>query len=191
MRESETPAKRAILSTRQGMGATTLPLWKKSGVFLQIAALLLLQLYILLPSLARAVTPHDTSHCFHDHRLCGCSPERIANHTCCCCSQHEPAEQAEPACCAGKHHAHDEKIAARHDKTPAQRYVCALPCGGHPQFITASLDKIKFIRFAASVVTPAVANASYPPPPRTIFESRSSEPPVPPPEIPLSSYVIS
>ncbi len=187
MQESEAPAKRAILSSRQYMGATTLPIWKKSGVLLQIAALLLLQLYIFLPSLAKAVTPHGTTaHCFHDHRLCGCSPERIANHTCCCCSHHEPAE---PPCCAKKHH--DEKPAARPVDAPSQRRISAAPCGSHPQFITASLDKIKFVRCASSAVMPDVLPSTYPLQSRGIFQRRSSEPPEPPPKILLSCYIIS
>ncbi len=58
---------------------------RKLLLSLQLLAVLFLPMSALLPVAAQASAPRSSVHgCFHDHRLCGCSPERIADHTCCC-----------------------------------------------------------------------------------------------------------
>jgi hypothetical protein len=142
------------------------------AVMLQVVAILLLQWYPLAPHLSRQ---HGHLQCRGDHRLCGCSPERVAAHTCCC-------NQRKPACCDKKGPHEEDQLAGRDGKT-ASPYFSTAPCGGSPKFVTASLDKLKFVR--ADVLSAITAHYSpqFPSPLGETAASRITEPPEPPPKL--------
>ena len=65
------------------------------------------------PMIAHAIT----GECVGDCAICGCSPERSANHTCCCWQKRhqleQEAEQDEPECCRKKHQGKKVSIITR------------------------------------------------------------------------------
>jgi len=65
------------------------------------------------PMIAHAIT----GECVSDCSICGCSPERSANHTCCCWQKKRLHEQEsyqdEPECCRKKHHGKKVSIISR------------------------------------------------------------------------------
>jgi len=72
-----------------------------SGIVLQITAMIMLLCTPHLPLLAHALAVRvQPGHCFMDHRLCGCSPERIAARTCCCYRNMKSSETSiQPGSC--------------------------------------------------------------------------------------------
>jgi len=143
---------------------------------LQIVVILLLQFYQIAPNLS-----HKPSRpqCRGNHAECGCAPERVAAHTCCCC-------QRKPSCCDKDGHHEEDHLAAQKGK-PALPYLSMAPCGGSPKFITASLDKLKFIRTDVQPSAPAGYTGSFPLPGPESAQSRFREPLVPPPKSSLFS----
>jgi hypothetical protein len=147
---------------------------KRTAAVIQVTALLLLQVYALLPGLGHFVAP--VSHgavCRGDHRLCGCPVERIANRTCCCFKS--------SAMAMGMMEHHQMNSMPGPDMNRLARFVCP-PCGSQPDFVSVSLEKIKFLRFEAISEEPHflwVFNLSES---GNTFQTRSNEPPDPPPE---------
>lgn len=109
-----------------------LPRRGRSAAFLQLIAFLLILASPLAPAMLRVFDTHlDDSNCRGDHRLCGCSPARVANNTCCC------AHPSTPSCCVVSGLQKDNDHAAAEE----DRLTCvirALPCGdGEPATLAA------------------------------------------------------
>jgi hypothetical protein len=147
---------------------------RRAAAVTQVTALLFLQIYAALPAFGHFVAPGRAGAvCRGDHRLCGCPLERIANRTCCCFKSSEMAA-------SGMEHHKMESLPVS-EIAPLARFVCP-PCGAQPNFIFTSLEKIKFLRFAATPEGPDFLvgfNLSLF---WNRFQSRSNEPPDPPPK---------
>lgn len=107
----------------------------KYTIVVQIVAIMLLHCYSIVPY---AGSRFSTLQCRCDHAICGCSPGRIAARTCCCYQQ-------KPACSVTDSGQREEHPAERGDDTPSPQLSSA-PCGGSPESVAASLDKLKFLR---------------------------------------------
>jgi hypothetical protein len=58
---------------------------KKTAVYLQIAAIVLLNLYAVAPLIFKPSIAYARSiKCVGDHKKCGCSPFKVSSGTCCC-----------------------------------------------------------------------------------------------------------
>jgi hypothetical protein len=148
---------------------------KGTAVGLQLVALLFLQVYSVKPVFSLLFGPKiQSATCQGDHRLCGCSPERIANQTCCCFRF-----KSLPKACHLKMHC-GSKSAARSETNHWPRLVCYPSCGGQPSFITASFEK--FLPFDSVPKILDGLSLYYHPIPLEGSGSRSKEPPTPPPK---------
>jgi hypothetical protein len=147
---------------------------KNATAVIQVTALLLLRVYSVLPVFGHFVAPvRHGAVCHRDHRLCGCSVEKIVNRTCCC------FKSAETAMSMVDHH--EMKSMPESGMERLARFVCP-PCGNDPDFVPASLEKIKFLRFAATSEGPVllwVFNLSHS---GDTFHTRANEPPDPLPK---------
>lgn len=146
---------------------------KTACVAIQLIALLMLQGYFLAPVFLKMAKSSAGGTCFGNHRLCGCSPERIANKTCCC-------SRAIPSCCM-----HEDEAGSPSDSAPdtGGAVVQNSPCGLFSDSGMLSLDKLKFL---ASAPTPAKGALTAPrrfPLYSEKLEDRLCEPPDPPPHI--------
>ncbi len=149
---------------------------KRFAAVIQVTALLLLQVYALLPGLGHFVAP--ASHgavCLGDHRLCGCPLEKIASRTCCC------FKSAEMTGNMLGHHKHKMELTPKADMERWPRYVCP-PCGNQPDFVSASLEEIKFLRLEAASECPYLLWVFNLAETGDTFRTRSNEPPDPPPK---------
>ncbi len=144
------------------------------AVVVQLLAILLLQCYPIAPHLGRKVS---MPQCRGNHAECGCAPERIAAHTCCC-------YHGKPACCDKEKHGDAERV-ARQDGDHSSRNLYAAPCGSSTKFITASLEKLKFLRPEALLQVPSGDFVSHSPAGPETATSRYAEPPDPPPRLTL------
>ena len=183
----------------------------KTAASLQIAAILLIQFYAIAPLFSRQFIAYaHVLRCTGDHAACGCSAERIASHTCCCCQskrlgfmtpasggcnsgsgEAEPvvhmtlvqgdAERSSPGCC-NKNPGKAKRFGKEeHNRLPP--CICCVPCGGDPAFISVSLEKLKFLRPAIGHFQPATFTAGYPFLPQAAYQGRIPEPPDPPPRL--------
>ncbi len=158
----------------------------KVGVALQIAAMVMLLCGPYLPLLARAASDHSQpGRCAMDHRLCGCSPERIASRTCCCFrSMKQSATSSKSRCCDLQANANEQGALDGDDHTPsAYPRLSSLPCGLDPQVISHATSELKYLR---STRTPLMTQRSAPHTPSAPgdnYRNPSLEPPVPPPKI--------
>ncbi len=147
---------------------------KRAAAVIQITALLFLQVYALLPGFGHFVAP--VSHgavCRGDHRLCGCPLERIANRTCCCLKSSEMAMNMMD------HHKMESMPGSEINRSA--RLVCP-PCGTQSDFVSVSLEKIKFLRFEACSEGPDFLWVFNLLESGDTFQTRSNEPPDPPPD---------
>ena len=176
------------------------------GVVIQITAMIMLLCTPHLPILTHALAVRvQPGHCFMDHRLCGCSPERIAARTCCCyrnmepvetpakhgccdlmAKAHEPPAKAavQPGCCDLQSHAHGQSTPGDDDNgmPSASPRLCSMPCGQDSPVISPVTSEMKYL---ASTWAPLPTD-------RSSFHntcgsgdpylSLSLEPPVPPPK---------
>ena len=142
------------------------------AVILQVVAILLLPWHQLAPQLGRERAPLV---CSGDHQLCGCSPERVAAHTCCC-------SQQQPACCASQAHPGKDRLAKGEGK-PASPSLSIAPCGDAAKFTVTSLDQLKFVPAAAWPVIAVRYTQVFPSPFGATVASRFPEPPDPPPQL--------
>ena len=147
-------------------------------------AILLLQYY---PIAAHLGHKQAQPRCNGNHVQCGCAPESIASATCCCSRKNTALLRqppTKPECCDINKVEVEEHV-SRNDIDPATRYLSVAPCGGTAKFITASLDKLKFLcpelPTLARVKPPVCFTASL----QETFISRFGEPPDPPPILPL------
>lgn len=146
------------------------------AAIIQIVAILLLQCYPLASHMGRMPAQPK---CRGNHAECGCAPERIAARAC-CCYQHKPV-------CCDKDGGHEEEDVAGRGKGPSSPQLSAAPCGGSTKYITASLDKLKFVRPDALLADHPGCSLSPFHPFTEIASSRFTEPPELPPKAPLFS----
>lgn len=122
-----------------------------------------------LPALTHAIT----GECSGDCTICGCSPERSANHTCCCWqkkSQHLQHDDDLPDCC--------KKI---HGEEQRALTLLSQPCGSNKNLITWA-DSFDLLPLCTNRLLPRFDSKQY-----AAFYSPSradwsGEPPDPPPE---------
>lgn len=107
--------------------------------------------------------------CTGDHRLCGCSPHRVANRTCCCYQV--------PECCR------IDGPAAHEQQAPADPGFTSLPCGREAVVLLSSQD-LHLLPPAAPLDRPVslAGLASFEP--FHAIPELVLPPPVPPPRLP-------
>jgi hypothetical protein len=118
----------------------------KIGITIQIVALVILLCLPYLPLLANALTVHGRPrHCSMDHRICGCSPERISSRTCCCFRNMKSGKT--PI----KHGLFDWRTKAHnhcelnHHNPPVSYELSSLPCVSDPQMISHTTSEMKYL----------------------------------------------
>ena len=150
-----------------------------------IAALLLTAVYAVIimsqlapfamhsPTVAHAVT----GECSGDCRICGCSPEHSANHTCCCWLKKQKDEEQKheaeaPAFCK-------KKRAAKATVT----ITCGCPCGSGKQLAIAGFGGSELVpfQFDGFVVKPYIITRDLPRVRR--LTDRHCDPTDPPPKL--------
>lgn len=155
----------------------------KFAIALQIAAMVMLLCTPHLPLLARALAvPAQPGRCAMDHRICRCSPEKIALRTCCCFRNMKSAKTSVKLRCydlrAKPHEQHD----LDEDTPTASHRLSSLPCGQDPQMISHATSEMKYVR---STGAPLPTHRLVPhniPNRGDSYHSPSLEPLVPPPE---------
>lgn len=104
----------------------------------QLLAVAILQSYFLLPVWRQLMPSHaSTAVCRGDHRLCGCSPERVAARTCCCLRP--------PSCNCQDHALPEREDPDRTDTADTRPALRSAPCGSMTEYAFVSLEKLKFI----------------------------------------------
>ncbi len=182
---------------------------KNVGVLLQIAAMVMLLCAPYLPLLAGAASIHaQRGRCFMDHRLCGCSPERIASRTCCCFRNGMKSEgsvtsescdvqtnahaqcdlategPATSGCCDVQTKAHAQCDLDDADDLPsATPRLSSLPCGLDPQMISHAASELKYLRSTRGPLPAQLPAPHAPSPQGDTYQNPSLEPSVPPPKI--------
>lgn len=161
-------------------------------LFLAITLSPLATLAMRSPAVAHAVTGECSGNC----DICGCSPERRANHTCCCSLKRQMQQRGE---CA--EHAADEGDTAsadiRHEernpvpdccrtKQAVKRVMvlrCNCPCGKGKLPALWGMEKYELLpcQFTENIVHPQEESNSHDPAQR--LTSRHNEPPDPPPKL--------
>jgi hypothetical protein len=149
------------------------PFIKESTAVIQVTALMLLQLYSIFPAFGHFVAPpkHGAA-CRGDHRLCGCPLDRIANRTCCCFKSLEMARNLM------EHH--KKEFMPNSDIKRLARFACP-PCGNQSDFISPSLENFKFLRLEAASEAPHLLWLFNLSESGDTYQTRSKEPPDPPP----------
>ena len=180
---------------------------RKAGVALQLAAMVMLLSAPYWPVLARALDLHARpGQCAMDHRLCGCSPERIASRTCCCFKNGMRAEPSGapghadleanahgqcPLHDAGVHRqgdlqeakAHEERNLLKDNASPSSPVLSCLPCGRSPETILHTAADLKYLSSARAPLAALGATSHHLPQRDDGYLNPSLEPPVPPPKI--------
>jgi hypothetical protein len=80
---------------------------------------------------------------------------------------------------------HHGECATEQAKSTATRFISAAPCGSSPKFITASLDKLKFLCPEALIRAPSAFTLLHSPSGPETAPSRYLDPPDPPPRLTL------
>ena len=124
-----------------------------------------------------------TGECSGDCDICGCSPERRANHTCCCALKkqreqhaHEEGDKEIPECCRKKQ-----------DTDKVTILKCNCPCGNSKHaalFGIATTEELLPARGIEHSYSPMEQRLQHNLLPR--LASRHSDPPDPPPRL---SYI--
>ena len=161
------------------------------AIALQIVAMLMLLCLPHMPLLSRALGAHMRSGgCAMDHRICGCSPERIASRTCCCfrnMKAHAPSVKPRQ-CPLQSHSSHDgpdldeavvDDIATSH----TSHRLASPPCGTGPQMISHTAGELKYLRLTWAQLPALRSEPCCPPVRGDGYVSPSLEPPDPPPNI--------
>lgn len=127
-------------------------------VSVQLVALILLQVPIFLPLVGKALSsPARSAVCYHDHRLCGCSAERIANHTCCC------ARSAEAARLAAAHEEKDgdDSCCHRRQYPPDRHSLMMVPCGATSPLFVSSVQDYLFDQYLGEISSPVTLELAH------------------------------
>ena len=149
---------------------------KRVATLIQVTALLFLQAYSILPVFGDFVAPpRHGAICSGDHQICGCPLEKIANRTCGCFKSGDLAKSL-----MEQNKSQTRPISAA-DITRMARFVSP-PCGDHPDINIASIEKIIFLRSAATPEGPDFLSALNPAVSGDPLRTRSNEPPDPPPK---------
>ncbi len=148
-------------------------------VSIQLLAIILLQLPTILPLLSKAFSFHPRgSVCYHDHRLCGCSPERIANRTCCCFRNAEL-----PPMTVDRGQENDDDSCCHHGQRTSTRHLLTMmPCGAASPLFMASVQDYLFVHNAGEMSSPVALNLLFFDSPGTPRQGYFA-PPVPPPRM--------
>lgn len=118
-----------------------------------------------------------TGECAEDCRVCGCSPERSASHTCCCWQtklrQERVSDQQEPQsgdCCKKK------------KSRAAKVTIAECPCGSGKllAFSGAENDELLPFHFTGSIINQHESTRAHRPPRH--LADRHIDPPDPPPK---------
>jgi hypothetical protein len=136
-----------------------------------------------LPLAAYAISPAGKSarECSGDCTVCGCSPASSAAGTCCCAKKrqqqahlHADDDNDEPECCKKEHG--EKKVTV---------IACGCPCGTEPHDLLSLSSPAEALpcRFNKEFSVAASATVYHIFPHR--LESRTAEPPLPPPKLSL------
>ena len=149
-------------------------IFPRLSLFVQLTAIFLVQFYTLVPSLSRAITHDQPHHCRGNHVECGCSPERILSHTCCCFPH-------KSACCAGSMHSRNVKVKPGLAKasTPCLKTAS---CGSGSPLLIPTLEELKIVLPAAAMVNRQASFVLLALPLREKGAGRHVVPPDPPPK---------
>jgi hypothetical protein len=124
------------------------------------------------PRVAHAVTGECSGNC----DICGCSAERLANHTCCCClkkQKHEHERQVVPECC---------KKIKRHKMT---MLTCNCPCGDDRQLGLWGTEKSEQLPYCFTEGAIALDEDTLVSGHQYCLTDRHTDPPDPPPKLSL------
>jgi hypothetical protein len=119
-----------------------------------------------------------TGECTGDCNTCGCSPERMASHTCCCWQKKLKNEH--------RHHKHEErKSTCCKKKMPDTKTIlsCNCPCGRDKQPALWGEERLELLpyRFSGEISYPREGRLSRSIDP--LLTTRYCEPPKPPPKL--------
>ena len=160
-----------------------------------ITALILTVIYLLItmsplaplvmhsPRMAHAIT----GECVGDCTVCGCSPERSANHTCCCWQKkvqhaHDADQEQVPDCCKKKH----KEVAGsckKEDRAVTPQMTCNCPCGSNKMVGLWGGEKYEQLPFHHSIDILVLNEERLFPPHRDRLSDRVGDPPDPPPKL--------
>lgn len=160
---------------------STLP--KIMLVSIQLLAIMLLQGPMILPLVGKGFSfQHRGAVSSHDHQLCGCSPERIANHTCCCS---KPAGLSRMAVDPGEEEG-AKASCGDHEHRPKIHYsLKMMPCGATSPLFMSYVQDCMYLQYLGAIETPAYASILSFECPGSL-RVRYCDPPDPPPKIILS-----
>jgi hypothetical protein len=146
----------------------------KAVLLMQIAALSLIQGYVLKPCAGLQISNRIEGITSVLQHRCGCQPEKVASHTCCCYSGN---------CRIATGH---KPIAADHrnGRKPSPSYISPLSCGCTEVSYGLTSENFKFIGAACKLSL--YSNVRLFSPSQAVNpENLVFAPPVPPPEIAL------
>lgn len=146
-------------------------------VSVQFVALILLQVPIFLPLAGKILSsPVRGAVCYHDHRLCGCSAERIANRTCCCARSAEAARLA-----AGSEEQDSGDSCCHRQQRPTARHSLMMaPCGAASPLFVSSVQEYLFVQYQGEISSPVALDLAFFDCPGTL-RTGYIDPPDPPP----------
>ncbi len=180
---------------------------KKTAVVFQITAIVLLQLYAVVPLIFKSSKAQAGSiQCVGDHKKCGCSPFKVSSQTCCCfksgkiiktafsTDDHDfkanfqdgtiaeatsVTDEKQKSCCIGIGSETTTASQTKSGKTIPE--IKSNSCCGDPDHIFTSLEQLKFIRQQLFNNSPQFSSfVKYQQ--TNTFHDRFLEPPVPPPQ---------
>lgn len=150
-------------------------------VSVQLLAILLLQVPIFLPLLGKVMSsPARGATCYHDHRLCGCSAERIASKTCCCARSAEAARLAADPGEADD----DSSCCQRRPAAKARHTLMMAPCGAASPLFVSSVQDYLFVPYSGKITSPVVRDLLVSESPGRLCPGHF-DPPDPPPKKPF------
>jgi hypothetical protein len=143
-----------------------------TAIYLAITMSPLAPLALKSPRLAHAIT----GECSGDCDICGCSPERRANHTCCCWQkklrhQHEQEEANLPPCCR------------KTKRSAGPILTCNCPCGSNKTIGLWGGSQNEQLPYRFAGVVPVCAGEQHLALPLDRLADRHGDPPDPPPKL--------
>jgi hypothetical protein len=157
-----------------------------TGIYLLVTLSPLAPLAMFSPHVAHAIT----GECVGDCRICGCSPERSASHTCCCWQKklkNLNDKENVPECCRKKgHHAEHEQSTAscpNEQRSSHPRLTCNCPCGSNKLVGLWGGEKFEQLPFHYSTDILATSEECLFIPHRDCLTDRVGDPPDPPPKL--------
>ena len=151
-----------------------IPLLGKTVPLIQIAALILIQMYTSAPFPPSRTNGQSRHHETVSHHQCGCPKEKVASHTCCCAL-------SKRTCCALPAHGTASSSGPKKEGRDTAR-IYASTCGMSEELEIDSSGKFKFMGASFAFGLPALSvllAETTQKQPQDLF----LKPPVPPPEI--------